>query len=249
MKFSKVLLGLSLFSSFALGTEQMKVNMDEVASYAIQKYRVSLDAQTEQGRTQLTNEYFQTSRVADALMATMKDDIDLKVITKLFTVDIWAKKFMASINPNDEELKKIYEIQKPQSSAKYNLRNILLKDEVSADKMIKQLMAIKDFSKQLTKFKELAKSDSIDPSAKETQGEIGFIEFNKLDQNMQGLLKGKKAGDIVKLNIPKIGWQILFVEEYQEAKLATFEEAKPLLIGTIRQESLKKEIDKLTLGK
>ncbi len=247
MKFTKIILTLSLCSSFTLATEQIKINMDEVASYATQKYRVNFDAQTEQGRAQLTNEYAQTSQVADALSTVMKDDIDLKVITKLFTVDIWAKKFMTTINPNDAELKKMYELQKPQSSSKYNLRNILVKEETSADKIMKQISQIKDITKQIIKFKELAKSDSIDPAAKTTEGEIGFIETNKLDKNMQSLLNGKKAGDVVKLNIPQIGWQILLIEEFQEAKLVSFEEAKPFLIGTIRQEALKKEIDKLLL--
>ncbi|MCI0500648.1 MAG: peptidyl-prolyl cis-trans isomerase [Epsilonproteobacteria bacterium] len=245
MKFTKVLLTISLCSSFALGTEQIKINMDEVASYTVQKYRVNLDSQTEQGKTQLINEYTQTSQIADALSKTMKDDVDLKVVTKLFTVDIWAKKFMSTINPSDFELKNIFEVQKPQSSSKYNLRTILVKDESTADKLMKQISQIKDIAKQTEKFKELVKSESIDPSAKTTEGAIGFIETNKLDKNMQDLLNGKKAGNIVKINIPQIGWQILFIEEFQEAKLATFEESKPFLIGTVRQEALKKEINRL----
>jgi parvulin-like peptidyl-prolyl isomerase len=245
MKFTKALLTLSLCSSFALGIEQIKINMDEVASYAAQKYRVSLDSQTEQGRTQLTNEYTQTSQVSDALSKIMKDDVDLKVVTKLFTVDIWAKKFMSTINPSDADLKKIFELQKPQSSSKYNLRTILVKEESTADKLMKQISQIKDIPKKTAKVKELAKSESIDPAAKTTEGEIGFIETNKLDKNMQALLNGKKAGDVEKINIPQIGWQILFIEEFQEAKLATFEESKPFLIGTVRQEALKKEIDRL----
>jgi parvulin-like peptidyl-prolyl isomerase len=240
---------MSLLTSFAFSAEQIKVNMDEVASYAAQKYRVSLDAQPEQGRTQLVNEYFQTLQIANALSKSMQNDVDLKVITKLFTVDIWAKKFIAGINPTDEELKKIFELQKPQSSAKYNLRNILVKDEISADKIIKELSDIKEFSKELVKFKEFVKSDSIDPSSKSNEGEIGFIEANKLDQTMLTLLKDKKAGDIVKINIPQIGYQILLIEEYQPEKMATFEESKQLLITTLRQEALKKEIDRLILIK
>ena len=66
---------------------------------------------------------------------------------------------------------------------------------------------------------------------------------------MQTLLKGKKGGDLVKINIPQIGWQVLLIEEYQPEKTATFEESKPLLISKIRQETLKKEIDKLLLTK
>ena len=245
MKLNKIVLSVALLSSFAFSTEQSKVNMDEVASYAAQKYRVSLDAQNDQGRTQLVNEYLQTSQVADALASSMKDDIDLKVVTKLFTVDIWAKKFMQTINPTDEDLKKVYDAEKPKASSKYNLRTILVKEEATADKLIKQISQIKDIAKQTTKFKELAKSESIDPSAKTTEGEIGFVETNKLDQNMQTLLKGKKSGDLVKLNIPQVGWQILLIEEYQPEKIATFEESKSLLIGAIRQSALKNEINKL----
>ncbi len=249
MKFNKILLSISLLSSFAFSTEETKVSMDEVASYAAQKYRVSLDAQTEQKQMQLVNEYYQTLKIADALLKNMQNDVDLKVVMKLFTVDIWAKKFMTTINPTDEELKKMYEAQKPHSSAKYNLRNILAKDEASADRIIKQLNSIKEFSKVLTKFKEFVKSDSIDPTAKSNGGEIGFIETTKLDETMLALLKDKKAGDIVKVAIPQIGYQILLVEEYQPEKMATFEESKQFLISTSRQEALKKEIDKLILVK
>ena len=245
MKLNKIAYSIALLSTFALGTEQLNVNMDEVASYTAQKYRVSLDAQNEQGKAQLVNEYLQTSQLADALASRMKDDVDLKVVTKLFSVDIWAKKYMQTINPSEEDIKKVYEAEKPKTPARYNLRTIIVKEESTADKLIKQLSQIKDASKQLTKFKELAKADSLDPSAKTTEGAIGFVEINKLDPNIQTLLKDKKSGDLVKMNIPQVGWQILFVEEFQGEKIATLEESKSFLISAIRQNALKNEINRL----
>ncbi len=245
MKLNTIAFSLSLFASLVFATEQLNIDTNEVKVYTMQKYKVNLEQLNEQEKSQVTNEYFQTSQIVNAISKQMESDVDLKVITKLYMVDIWAKKFMAQINPKDDELKKLYAVQKPTKSSKYNLRNILVKDEATADKLIKQLSAIKDLPKITAKFKELAKSESIDPAAKTSEGEIGFVETNKLDQNMQALLNGKKGGDLVKLNIPQIGWQILLIEEYEGEKTATFEESKSILIATIRQEALKQEIEKL----
>lgn len=245
MKLNTVLLGLTFFSSVVFATEQLNVDLNEVKSYTLQKYKANFEQLNEQEKSQVTNEYFQTSQIVSAISKKMETDIDLKVITKLYTVDIWAKKFMAEINPKDDELKKIYAIQKPITSAKYTLRNIVVQDEKTADRLIKDLNKTKELSKTIQNFKEFAKSESIDPSAKTTEGEIGIIEANKLDPKMRALLNGKKAGDLVKIDIPQIGWQILLIEGYEGERVASFEESKSILIATIRQESLKQEIEKL----
>ncbi len=245
MKLIQLAYSSLLLSILSFATEPINVDQNEVKSYTMQKYKINFDQLSEQEKTQVGNEYFQTSQIAKAIENQMKNDVDLKVITSLYSVDIWAKKFMASVNPKNDELKKIYDLQKPTTSSKYNLRNILLNDEKSADEIIEQLTKVNELAKKIEKFKELASTLSIDPAAKTTKGEIGFVETNKLDPNMQSLLANKKTGELVKINIPQIGWQVLLIEEFQEGKLATFEESKSFLIATIRQEVLKKEIEKL----
>lgn len=239
------LLASTLLLVSTLSAEDVKINLAEVQSYAIQKYRVDFNAQTDKSKQDILNEYIQASNISNAIANSIKDDVDVKVATKIVSIDIWANKYMATINPNEEQLKKLYETQSPKVSARYNLRNILLKDSVTADKLLKTLSTIKDKSKKLDKFKELVKSDSIDLGTKNKEGVIGFIDANKLEKNIQESLKDKKEGDIVKVDVANIGTQLLYVEEYQSERKASFEESKQLLVNLARQEALKLEINRL----
>ena len=66
---------------------------------------------------------------------------------------------------------------------------------------------------------------------------------------MQELLKGKTSSDIVKLDMPNIGWQLFLVEEYQPSRNATLEEAKQFLTNALRQKALGEQIDKILQSK
>lgn len=240
---------LSLFVSMLLITTSINatdttINTQELSSYVAQKYRVDLNAQTDKAKEDLAAEYSKTIKLSDNIASKLKDDMDFKIATRLISIEIWAQKFMANINPTDSELKNIYTLQKPQVEPRYNLSNILLKDEASADKILKSLNGL-DKDKKLTKFKELVKTNSEDFVSRNNEGSLGWIDTNKLDKNIQDKLNGTKKGDLVKVNVPNIGWQVLFVEEYQPKRDATFDEAKQLLVNLAKQEALNKEIEKI----
>jgi len=238
------LLAASLLLSSNLLAEDITVNQAEVISYSAQKHRVDFNAQTDKSKADIIKEYSQSAKLANSALVDLKDDVDFKVATQIVALEIWAQKFMVTINPSDDELKKLYELEKPKINARVNLRNILLKDETTADKLLKTLSTIKDKTKKLEKFKELVKSDSLDITTKSKEGAIGFVDEGKLDKSIQELLKGRNSGDIVKFNIPNIGWQLFLVEEYQKAREATLDEAKQLLTNALRQKALGTEIDK-----
>ncbi|MDX9743287.1 MAG: peptidylprolyl isomerase [Arcobacteraceae bacterium] len=238
------LLAASLLLTSNLLAEDITVNQAEVASYAIQKHRVDFNAQTDKSKADIIKEYSQSAKLANSALVDLKDDVDFKVATQIVALEIWAQKFMVTINPSDDELKKLYATEKPKVNARVNLRNILLKDETTADKLLKTLNTIKDKTKKLEKFKELVKSESLDITTKSKEGAIGFVDEGKLDKSIQELLKGKTSNDIVKFNIPNMGWQLFFVEEYQPSRDATLEEAKQFLVNALRQKALGEQIDK-----
>lgn len=243
MNISKTIVTLSLIASTALCNVNQATQ--ELVSFAAQKHRVDFNAQTQKSKMDIINDYANISKIYDAITPSIKDDVDIKVAMKMLSIDIWANKYMATINPSDEQLKKLYETQSPKVSARYNLRNILAKDNTSADKLLKTLNSIKNKVKKLDKFKELVKSDSIDIGTKNKEGVIGFIDANKLEKNIQESLKDKKEGDVVKIDIANIGTQLLYVEEYQNERKASLEESKQLLINLARQKALKFEINRL----
>jgi len=238
------LLVASLLLTSNLLADDITVNQAEVISYSAQKHRVDFNAQTDKSKADIIKEYSQSAKLANSALVDLKDDVDFKVATQIVALEIWAQKFMVTINPSDDELKKLYATEKPKVNARVNLRNILLKDETTADKLLKTLNTIKDKTKKLEKFKELVKSESLDITTKSKEGAIGFVDEGKLDKSIQELLKGKNSGDIVKFNIPNMGWQLFFVEEYQPSRDATLEESKQFLVNALRQKALGEQIDK-----
>jgi hypothetical protein len=244
------LLASSLLFTSNLLAENLTVNQVEVESYSLQKHRVNFQAQTDKSKQDIVNEYLQTSKIAEYLSrGMMQHDVDLQVATKMMTIEIWAQKFMANVNPSEDEIKKLYETEKPKINSRYNLRNILVKDEASADKLLKTLSGIKDKTKKLDKFKEFVKSESLDITTKSKEGVIGFVDEAKLDKTMQELLKGKKDDEIVKFNMPNIGWQLFYIEEYQGSRNASLDEAKQFLTNALRQKALGNEIEKILQSK
>lgn len=244
-KYISALLGAALLMS-TMYADDIQLNEAELISYAAQKHRVDFRAQTDKSKSDIANEYVQNAKLSDLLLSgMMKEDVDFKIASRQIAIDIWAQKFMQSAQVSDEQLQELYKKHSPKVSPSYKLRNILVKSDADADKVIKTITSAKGKEKQLEKFKQLVESDSEDFVSRKNGGDIGWIDLNKLDPNIQASLKDKKAGDILKANVANIGTQVLMIEEIKPEKAASFEEAKATLIQIAKQEQLNTEIKKL----
>lgn len=240
-KFLSVSLCCTLFSVSLLAVDQK-----EVISYTAQKHKASFEKQEQKVKDELTVEYEKMDKLAQLLEKDkMKNDVDLKVTKTIVTVNAWSNKFMKNYNPTDAELQNLYKTLKPKAVAKYNLRNILVTYEKSADTIIKSLNEIKDSKAQLASFVKYVKDSSKDTASKEKDGLSGFLDANKLNPDIAAALKDKKEGDIVKVNIKGLGTQIILIDKYVPEKDATFEESKELLINNAKKQALIKELDSL----
>lgn len=230
----------------AVNAEDIKINEAELISYAAQKHRVDFRAQTDKSKQDIANEFVQNAKLGSILIAgAMKEDIDYTVATRQIAIDIWAQKFMQNAQISDDQLQELYKKHSPKVAPSYKLRNILLKSDTEADKVIKIIIAAKGKEKQLDTFKKLVQTDSEDFVSRKNGGEIGWVDLNKLDPNIQNALKDKKGGDIVKANVANIGIQVLLIEDSKTEKIATLEEAKETLVQIAKQEMLNQEIKKL----
>jgi parvulin-like peptidyl-prolyl isomerase len=233
-------------ATLSLHAEDTKISEAELISYAAQKHHVNFKAQTDKSKSDIANEYVRNVKLGDLLLAgSIKEDVDYKIASRQIAIDIWAQKFMQGVQVSDEQLQELYKKHNPKVTPSYKLRNILLKSDSEADKVIKTLTSTKGKEKQLEKFKQLVQSDSEDFVSRKNGGDIGWIDLNKLDPNIQASLKDKKAGDILKANVANIGTQVLMIEELKPEKAASFEEAKATLIQIAKQEQLNAEIKKL----
>ena len=222
----------------------------ELQAYTAQRYHVDFNAQTDKSKTDIANEYSENSKLGDILLSgAMKDDVDLKIASRMLAIEIWEQKFMQSAQVDDAEVKAVFEKYQPKTATAYRLRNILVKSEEKADTLMKTLLGIKDSAKRLKRFKELVKNDSEDIISRKNEGESGWIDFNRLDSSLQGVLKDKKVNDLGKAQIKDIGWQVILIEEIKPEHQATYEEAKAQLTMAVKQEHLKQAISKILENK
>lgn len=238
MKINKLILSALLVANIAFANDELK-------AYTNIKYRVNYDNLEEDKKKKIAEEYEKLSNLSIKLQKKqLKSDVDFKVLTNIQAVDVWAKNFLKEYKPTDKEIEEIYKSNKFTIPEKYNIRNILVNDEKTADNIIKSLN-ISDKQKKLDKFILSVKEQSLDLQSRKKDGLSGWLEINKINPTVLNALKGKKIGDIVKVNIKNIGWQIVMIEDYQSKREAKAEEIKDLLIKKAKQKALNLEIEKL----
>lgn len=126
----------------------------------------------------------------------------------------------------EEELRTLY----TQNIAQYDqarTRHILLEDEATA----RQVLA--DVTADRSRFAELAAELSIDPSNKDSGGELGLAGPGQFVPEFENAVFGAEVGDVVLVQT-QFGWHVV---EVQERTTTTFEEAEPdLRRGSLQEE-------------
>lgn len=249
---SKTFFSLSVFAALALSAhaEDVTINQAELQAFAVQKYRVDFNAQTDKSKADIANEYVQNTKLGDALLkGSVKEEIDFKVAQRQLAIEIWARKFMQNATVDDAAVKALYEKYQPKTAPAYKVRNILVKTESKADSIIKTLSTLKDSTKRIEKFKGLVKSESEDLVSRKNEGDAGWLDLNRFDPSIQAALKDTKKNDIIKAEVKNIGWQVLLIEEFKPEHQASYEEAKAQLSMIAKQELLQQEIKKILESK
>ncbi len=236
-------ISLCILSTFL----SMNLYADEIASYTAMKYHANYEKQNPKSKESLEKEYQKIKRLSKTLEATvMKNDSDVEVAKNLAIVEIWSNKFMQSYKPSENELNELYKIEKPRTVGKYELRNILVSYEKNADRIIEMLNEIKNKQDKKESFIKYVRSVSNDVASKQNNGLTPLVDENKLNPQIKEALKGKKEGEIVKVNLKDVGTQILYIEKYIPEKIATFEEAKDALINLAKRRALAREMELLS---
>ena len=136
----------------------------------------------------------------------------------------------------DKEMKKVYDEQIGKADPKeYKARHILVKDEATAKKIIKQL-------NDGANFEELAKTESTGPSGK-NGGDLGWFsaaqmvpEFSKAVASMK---KGTHSQKPVKT---QFGWHIIKLEDSRKRELPKFEAVKKQIAPMIQNKRLQEYV-------
>jgi len=154
---------------------------------------------------------------------TEQDVLD-KMHNQLLIDLLVEKALVESITITDAELKELYELNKDTFKVKQAVHasHILLDNEDKVELIIKQLKEGKDFG-------ELAQEHSIDPSAKENKGDLGFFERGMMVEEFEEAAFNANAGQIVGPVQTQFGFHIILVHESKEDQHLSLEEVREFL--------------------
>lgn len=139
-------------------------------------------------------------------------------IRKSLIIDNLSKEVSKSVSVPEEELRATYNAIK---DSMYSVRasHILIEDLEEAKKILERVKAGEDFNK-------LAVEYSIDPSAKDNRGDLGYFGAGVMVPEFEMAAFSLEPGEISNLVQTDYGYHIIKVED---KKVITFEEVRPQL--------------------
>ncbi len=180
----------------------------------------------------------------EALKQKLDQDEDFKKLldtqrTNLLVNALLAK-HLKQVDLSDKALKKEYDAQMKEADlTEYKARHILVKDEKTAEDIIKQLKAGADF-------KKLAKEKSTGPSAS-NGGDLGWFSAATMVPEFSAALKKLKKGKFSEKPVKtKFGWHVILLEDTRKRKAPEFEKIKPQLKQIVSSKAIHQYIDELT---
>ncbi|MFH1336850.1 MAG: peptidylprolyl isomerase [Candidatus Zixiibacteriota bacterium] len=152
----------------------------------------------------------------DTAFAKQKETILLNVLYKKEIVD--------KSKATESEIKDEYNKQKEEIHAVH----ILVETKEEADNIYQQLKNGADFT-------QLAKEKSIDPSAKNNGGDLGFFGWGKMVPEFQDVAFKLKTGEISRPVQTQYGWHIIKLIEKRSVEQTSYEEAKKMIQSRLEQ--------------
>ena len=165
----------------------------------------------------------------------LKDDIQRNLmITSILD------KSRSNIIVTDEELKQYYTENKESffEEEKIHARHILLETEEEALNIIQQL------KEGIVDFAELAKENSIGPSAS-NGGDLGFFSRGQMVKEFEDAAFALQPGEISGVVKTQFGFHVIKVEERKEAHQSTFEESKEQINNLLKNQKENEAITQL----
>jgi peptidyl-prolyl cis-trans isomerase C len=146
---------------------------------------------------------------------------------------LYQKEIAAKAKVTESEMKKEYKMMQQEVHASH----ILLETKEEADETYKTLKDGADFA-------ELATEKSIDPTAKDNGGDLGFFSWGKMVPEFQEVAFKMKEGETSRPVETKFGWHVIKLIERKEVEQPPYEEAKKLMesqLGRAKKERRVKE--------
>jgi len=144
------------------------------------------------------------------------------------------------VEVTEKELKELYETNvKQNSQTQYKARHILVKEEASANEIIKQLKAGGDFA-------SIAKEKSADKGSAAKGGDLGWFNARTMVPEFAKAVETAKVGELPTQAVKSdFGWHIILVEEAKPIEPPSYESSKEKLKNLIIKNKLSKYLEEL----
>jgi peptidylprolyl isomerase len=178
---------------------------------------------------------------SDGIQQTAEFKQALQEVSGDLAVGIWEKKQLDSINVTDEEAKKFYDanLEKFKQPQMFVVRHILVKDEATAKKIIKDVSALPK-AEQEKAFAEMAQKESIDPGSAQNGGLVGPFAEGQMVKEFYTGTKALKKGEMSKAPVKSpFGYHVIYLVEEKPAGTVSFAEAKEQIKQYLRGEKFR----------
>jgi peptidyl-prolyl cis-trans isomerase C len=179
----------------------------------------------------ITGEILMQEADKDGLITNPEVKLQLEQARQQVLIGALAQEYFKAHPPTDEQMHAQYdEIVKTLPTKEYHAHHILVDTEPAAVAIIAKLKAGGNFE-------ELAKAQSKDPGSASSGGDLGWNSPATFDKTfadaMVKLPKGKFSPTPVKTSF---GYHVIRLDDVRDAKLPTFDEAKPQIAQLMMQD-------------
>lgn len=135
---------------------------------------------------------------------------------------------------SEEKITEKYQelINEIEGKKEYEISHIIVEDEKQAKKLAKILNLFP------SKFARLAKKHSLDKESAANGGNLGYLLENNVIPEIAVILPALKKGSISKPIQTKFGWHIIKLNNIQDARTVSFEEAREAIKASLIKEKL-----------
>lgn len=239
----------SLQASVIAKAGDVEITTDDIAPILATNLHGNKAMSKEENKTMIDNIIKYKLLVKEAKNSGVLDDPEYKkqiaTVADSIAFGIWQKKEFDKISVSDDDAKKYYdehskEFLKPEE---IQAKHILTKTEDDAKKIIEELNKV-DAKNLKTEFEKIAKEKSIDPTAKQNGGEIGWFSKQMMVEPFANAAFALKDGEFSKTPVKsQFGYHIILKEASKKSEKIPFDKVKEMIKMKLKQEKFQKEIE------
>lgn len=172
----------------------------------------------------------------------------LEIAKQQLAFRVYQLKEFEKITVNDKEIEEFYNRNKASfvEPEQYHVKHILVKTEKEAKDIIASFSKLSGDTLN-KKFDDTAKLQSIEPAAKQTGGDLGWVDPSKVVPSFADAIKAMKKGELSKTPVKsEFGYHVIYKLDEKAQKQLTLSDSniKAYISEILKEDKFKMELEK-----